>query len=87
MGARCQRTNAGVAAPVARWLDRHGAQLVVDDRVEDQPVRYLLMRGVTSAEIAFPRMPHSLPDGVVARFRTVEHFALAIETPEELPWT
>lgn len=38
----CQRTNAGVAAPVARWLARHDAALVTDG--PDHRLRYLLDR-------------------------------------------
>lgn len=87
MSAVCQRTNVGWRQPVARWLRDHGAQLVVDDRIEDAPVRYLLLRGETSAGVSWPRLPHAQPDGVVARFRTVEHFGLAIQAPGGVPWT
>jgi hypothetical protein len=41
---RCQRTNTGVAAQVARWLADHaGSRLVLDG--PDHRLRYLLERG------------------------------------------
>lgn len=70
----CQRTNAGVARQVARWLARHDAALLVDDQIPDT-VRYQLVRAGDDI------------DASRHRFRTVGHFARAIETPRGLSWT
>lgn len=75
MACRIQRTNAGRAAQVARWLARHRAELRVDDRLPDAPPRYLLV-------------PDGGPlDDARGRFRTVEQFGMAIETPGGVAWT
>lgn len=71
----CQRTNVGVAREVARWLQAHGAALLVDDRLDDVPVRYRLV------EVGAPI------DTARARFRTPREFARAIETPGAIAWT
>lgn len=69
----CQRTNVGYAEPLARWLSRHGAVLLVDDRLPDT-IRYQLV-------------PAGAPiDQARARFRTPRELGRAIETPGGLAW-
>ncbi len=69
----CQRTNAGVAAEVARWLDDHDADLILDG--PDHRMRYLLAVAGDGAPVE------------VGRFRTVHEFAMAAETPGAIAWS